>query len=306
MTLQQIYYALTVAETGSMNKAAEKLFVSQPSLTAAIKELEKFAGVKLFHRTAKGMEKTPDGEEFLTYARPIYQQYELLTQKYGGKSIIKRKFGVSAQHYSFAVKAFIETVRTFDTKEYEFAIRETKTLDVINDVAVGRSEIGILYLSDYNRKFITKTLTDNEVIFHPLKKCGVYVYLAKTHPLSSRNTINFSHLHDYPCLSFEQGEQSSLFLSEEILAENHYPRIIKACDRATMLNLMKGLDGYTLCSGIISSELNGDDYISVPFSPDEGNHPGKMEIGYITKKYGVLSDIGISFIIEIKKSLGTL
>ncbi|MDR0992919.1 MAG: LysR family transcriptional regulator [Ruminococcus sp.] len=306
MTLQQIYYALTVAETGSMNKAAEKLFISQPSLTAAIKELEKFAGVKLFHRTAKGMEKTPDGEEFLTYARPIYQQYELLSQKYGGKTLIKRKFGVSTQHYSFAVKAFIETVKAFDTKEYEFAIRETRTLDVINDVSVGRSEIGILYLSDFNRKFMTKTLADNELIFHPLKKCGVYVYIAKTHPLASQKKITFKELHEYPCLSFEQGGQSSLFLSEEILAENHYPRIIKACDRATLLNLMKGLNGYTLCSGIISSELNGDDYVSIPFAPDEESHPGVMEIGYITKKYGVLGDIAISYVLEIKKSLGAI
>jgi DNA-binding transcriptional LysR family regulator len=306
MTLQQIYYAMTVAETGSMNKAAEKLFVSQPSLTSAIKELEKFAGVKLFHRTAKGMEKTPDGEEFLTYARPIYQQYEILNQKYGGKTLIKRKFGVSTQHYSFAVKAFIETVKSFDTKEYEFAIRETRTLDVINDVSVQRSEVGILYLSDFNRKFLTKTLEDNELIFHTLKKCGVYVYIAKSHPLSKQKSITFEELHSYPCLSFEQGGQSSLFLSEEILADNHYPRIIKACDRATLLNLMKGIDGYTLCSGIISSELNGDDYVSVPFAPDEVNNPGDMEIGYITKKYGVLSDIAISYILEIKKSLGEL
>jgi DNA-binding transcriptional LysR family regulator len=286
-----------------MNKAAEKLFISQPSLSSAIKELEKFAGVKLFHRTAKGVEKTPDGEEFLTYARPIYQQYEILNQKYGGKTLIKRKFGVSTQHYSFAVKAFIETVKLFDTKEYEFAIRETRTLDVIEDVSVGRSEIGILYLSDFNRKFIKKTLEDNEIIFHPLKKCGVFVYIAKSHPLANKKKITFEKLRDYPCLSFEQGGQSSLFLSEEILAENHYGRIIKACDRATMLNLMKGLDGFTLCSGIISSDLNGDDYVSIPFAPDLGNNPGVMEIGYITKKYGVLTDIGISYINQIKQTL---
>jgi DNA-binding transcriptional LysR family regulator len=286
-----------------MNKAAEKLFISQPSLSSAIKELEKYAGVKLFHRTAKGVEKTPDGEEFLTYARPIYQQYEILNQKYGGKTLIKRKFGVSTQHYSFAVKAFIETVKSFDTKEYEFAIRETRTLDVIADVSVGRSEIGILYLSDFNRKYINKTLEDNEIIFHPLKKCGVFVYIAKSHPLADKKKITFEKLRDYPCLSFEQGGQSSLFLSEEILAENHYGRIIKACDRATMLNLMKGLDGFTLCSGIISSDLNGDDYVSIPFAPDLGNNPGVMEIGYITKKYGVLTDIGISYINQIKQTL---
>ena len=130
MTLQQINYALCVAEMGSINKAAEKLLISQPSLTAAIKELERFAGIVIFLRTSKGVTPTGEGEEFLTYARQIHQQYELLLEKYGESGNIKRKFGVSTQHYSFAVKAFVEMVKRFDTINYEFAIRETKTIDV--------------------------------------------------------------------------------------------------------------------------------------------------------------------------------
>jgi len=300
MTLQQIYYALTVAETGSMNKAAEKLFISQPSLTSAIRELERCAGVQIFLRTSKGVAATNEGEEFLTYARQVYQQYDLLLTKYGKSGDVKRKFGVSTQHYSFAVKAFVETVKRFDTRNYEFAIRETKTYDVIQDVGTLRSELGILYLSGFNRKIIKKMLDENELAFHHLIDCRVHVYLWKGHPLAAEKSIRFEQLHDYPCLSFEQGEKGSFYFAEEILSENRYPRIIKACDRATMLNLMVGLCGYTLCSGIICNELNGDEYAAIPFEPDAENQTGHMEIGYIQKKYSTLSEIGEIYLGEIK------
>jgi DNA-binding transcriptional LysR family regulator len=303
MTLQQIYYALTVAETGSMNKAAEKLIVSQPSLTSAIRELERHAGVPIFLRTNRGVAVTNEGEEFLTYARQVYQQYELLLTKYGESGDMKRKFSVSAQHYSFAVKAFVEMVKRFDTRNYEFAIRETKTYDVIQDVGTLRSEIGILYLSGFNRKIIEKILDENELAFHLLINCDVHVYLWKGHPLAGEKSIRFAQLHDYPCLSFEQGKNASLYFAEEILSENRYPRIIKACDRATMLNLMVGLNGYTLCSGIICNELNGNDYAAVPFEQDEENQTGIMEIGYIKKKYGALSETGEIYLGEIKRYL---
>jgi DNA-binding transcriptional LysR family regulator len=305
MTLQQIYYALTVAETSSMNKAAEKLIVSQPSLTSAIKELERFAGIQIFMRTSKGVVVTDQGEEFLTYARQVYQQYDLLLEKYGKSGNVKRKFGVSTQHYSFAVKAFVEMVKRFDTRSYEFAIRETKTYDVIQDVGTLRSEIGILYLCGFNRKIIEKMLDENELVFHHLIDCDAHVYLWKGHPLAGEKSIRFDQLHDYPCLSFEQGEKGSFYFAEEILSENRYPRIVKACDRATMLNLMVGLNGYTLCSGIICNELNGDDYAAVPFEPDEENQSGAMEIGYIKKKYGTCSEIAEIYLGEIKRYLRT-
>lgn len=305
MTLQQIYYALAVADTGSMNKAAEKLIISQPSLTSAIKELERFAGISIFLRTSKGVVVTNEGMEFLTYARQVYQQYELLVEKYGKSGDIKRKFSVSTQHYSFAVKAFIEMVKRFDTKNYEFAIRETKTYDVIQDVGTLRSEIGILYLSSFNRKIIEKTLYEYELAFHHLIDCDAHVYLWKGHPLAKEKSIQFEQLLDYPCLSFEQGEKGSFYFAEEILSENRYPRIIRACDRATMLNLMVGLNGYTLCSGIICNELNGDDYAAIPFEADEKNQSGVMEIGYIKKKHGALSELGEIYLGEIKRYLQT-
>lgn len=303
MTLQQLRYILTISETGSLNKAAELLYVAQPSLTSAVKELEKEIGITIFNRTGRGVTLTNDGAEFLLHARQIYSQYESVLEKYGKAGNLKRKFGVSTQHYSFAVKAFVEMVKTFDTSIYEFAIRETKTKDVINDVSTMKSEIGILYLSDFNRKILTKLLTVNELEFHRLVDCKAYVYLWKGHPLSNERFVHFSQLDEYPCLSFEQGDNSSFYFAEEILSTNEYPRIIKACDRATMLNLMIGLNGYTLCSGIICEELNGTDFVAVPFEADELNPNSVMEIGYIMRKNTLPSHMGNLYIEEIKKYL---
>lgn len=306
MTIQQIYYALTIAGTKSMNKAAEKLFISQPSLTNAIKELEKETGITIFRRTSKGVVNTNEGEEFLMYARQVYQQYELLEEKYSDTRNIKRKFGISTQHYSFAIKAFVETVKKFDTSKYEFAVREEKTYDVIQDVGSLKSEIGIIYMSDFNRKIITKMFKQHDLEFHRLIECKAYVYIWKNHPLAHKKSITMEELDDYPCLSFEQGEQESSYLAEEILTDNEYPRTIKACDRATMLNLMVGLNGYTLCSGIICEELNGGDYIAVPFEDDDTNRNSVMEIGYIVKKHIILSEIGKTYIEEIEKYLSEI
>ncbi|MBQ9948619.1 MAG: LysR family transcriptional regulator [Oscillospiraceae bacterium] len=303
MTLQQIRYAITIADTGSMNRSAEILFVSQPSLTSAIKELEREIGISIFLRTSKGVIPTNEGADFLMHARQVYQQYELLTDKYSTSGSFKRKFGVSTQHYSFAVKAFVETVKKYDTLDFEFAIRETKTLDVIADVGKLASEIGILYKSDYNRKMIDKLLKENELEFYPLISCHAFVYIWKGHPLAKEKDISLEQLKDYPRLSFEQGSSSSAFLAEEILSENDYPRMIKSNDRATQLNLMVGLNGYTLCSGIICEELNGSDFIAVPFREDEKNRNVIMEIGYIAKKYSRLSDIAENYIEEVKKYL---
>jgi DNA-binding transcriptional LysR family regulator len=279
-----------------MNKAAEELYITQPSLTNAIKELERDAGITIFFRTGKGVVTTREGEEFLSYARQVYQQYELLQQRYGANGSVKAKFGVTTQHYSFAVKAFVETVKKFDTRRYEFAIRESKTYDVIQDTGNLKSEIGILYLNGTNRKIIEKLLRANELEFHKLIQCDAYVYLWKNHPLAKEKSIKFEQLQDYPCLAFEQGGKESAYFAEEILSENEYARTIKACDRATMLNLMVGLNGYTLCSGIITEELNGDDYIAVPLKESE-----KMRIGYIRHKGVKVSRLGEIYLDELRK-----
>lgn len=303
MTLTQLRYVIAIAETKSINKAAEQLYVSQPSLTSAVQELEKELGIILFNRSGRGVTLTNDGAEFLLYARQLYGQYETLLEKYGENGSLKKKFGVSTQHYSFAVKAFVDMAKQFDMSKYEFAIRETKTAEVISDVSTMKSEIGVLYLSDFNRKSMEKLLRSAGLEFHHLIDCQAYVYLWKNHPLAKEESISFSQLFDYPCLAFEQGDNSSFYLAEEILSTNEYPRIIHANDRATMLNLMVGLNGYTLCSGIICEELNGNEFAAVPFRDDEENHNSVMEIGYVVRKNTMPGKVGEMYIEALKKYL---
>lgn len=302
MTIQQIKYVIGIADTGSFNKAAESLFISQPSLTVSVHELEQELGIQIFNRNGRGISLTNDGIEFISSARELYFNYQSLLEKYGDNGTLKKKFGVSTQHYSFAVKSFVEMVKKFNIDEYEFAIRETKTKEVIDDVASLKSEIGILYLSDFNRKIIGQYLKLKNLEFHHLKDCKAYVYIWRRHPLAQNKEITLEQLQDYPCLSFEQGSDSSYYYAEEILSDKEYNRTIKANDRATMLNLMRGLNGYTLCCGVISEELNGDDYIAVPFKSTE-EYSRIMEIGYITKKNFTLNKIGECYIAEVKQYL---
>lgn len=303
MTLTQLHYFITIAETKSLNKAAEQLYVSQPSLTNAMKELENELGITLFFRSGRGVSLTNDGTEFLLYAKQIYGQYESVLEKYGQGGTYKKKFGVSTQHYSFAVKAFVDMVKEFDMSEYEFAIRETKTAEVISDVSTMKSEIGLLYLCDFNRKSMEKLLKSASLEFHHLIDCQAYVYLWKEHPLANQPSICFEQLDGYPCLSFEQGDNGSFYFAEEILSTNEYSQTIKANDRATMLNLMVGLNGYTLCSGIICEELNGSEFVAVPFRDDAQNPNSVMEIGYLVRKNTIRSKVGELYIEKLKEYL---
>ena len=303
MTLTQLNYLITIAETGSLNQAAGKLYVSQPSLTGAMQELEKELGITLFHRSGRGVTLTGDGAEFLLYAKQLYGQYEAILEKYGKNGSLRKKFGVSTQHYSFAVKAFVDMAKQFDMSKYEFAIRETRTAEVIRDVSTMKSEIGVLYLCDFNRRALEKMLRSAGLVFHHLIDCQAYVYLWKHHPLAGEASIRFGQLEPYPCLTFEQGEDSSFYLAEEILADKEYPRIIRANDRSTMLNLMVGLKGYTLCSGIICEELNGNEFVAVPFQDDEENRNSVMEIGYIVRKNTLPSRMGELYIKALKEYL---
>lgn len=303
MTLQQVLYALTVEECGSMNKASEKLFIVQPTLTNSIRKLEQEIGITIFLRTHKGIIPTPEGKEFLNDIRNFYQHYDMLVQKYEEEDgNFKRKFGVSTQHYSFAVKAFVEMAKHYDMGQFDFAIRETQTKAVITDVGSLKSEIGVLYRSSLNQSVLDKLFSEQELIFHPLVRCRAYVYLWEGHPLAHEESIGMEQLAPYPCLSFEQDGEEYYF-AEEILSERVYPKTLKVNDRSTMLNLMVGLKGYTLCSGIISSDLNGDGYVVVPFREDEDNPNSIMEVGYITKKNAIPSRMGSEYIEELKKCL---
>ena len=296
MTLQQLKYAVCTAECKSMNKAASRLFISQPSLSGTIRDLEEEIGMKIFSRSNRGITITPEGEDFLGYARQILQQYQLMEEKFIEKKKPKQKFSVSMQHYTFAVRAFIEMAKDFGMDDFEFAVHETKTHEVIENVRNQKSEIGILYLNDFNRQVMEKIFQENAVEFTELFACGIYVFLSKGNPLAKKELIEFEDLKDYPCLSFEQGDENSFYFAEEVFSTYDYKQIIKTDDRATILNLMIGLNGYTLCSGIICNDLNGNEYAAVPLHTDE-----KMHIGYIKKKGMPLSRLGERYISELKK-----
>lgn len=296
MTLAQLKYAITVAQSHSMNEAARTLFISQPSLSAAVKDLEEEIGVELFRRTNRGISVTPEGEEFLGYARQVVEQYQLIETKYVSKEQAKKKFSVSTQHYTFAVNAFVELVKQFGMDEYEFAIHETKTYTVIEDVKNFKSEIGILYINDFNSKVLMKLFHEFQLEFHEILKCSIYVYMWKGHPLADRDEIALEELLEYPCLSFDQGVYNSFYFAEEVLSTYEYKRLIKADDRATVLNMMVGLNGYTLCSGIICEELNGTDYCAVKLRSDE-----VMSIGYLVRKGVTISTLGQKYLEEIAR-----
>ena len=295
MTLQQLKYALTIADCGSMNEAAKQLFISQPSLSETMKELETEIGLDIFLRSNRGIVITPEGEEFLGYARQVTEQFGLLQSKYIDKKV-KEKFSVSTQHYTFAVKAFVETVKQIGMEQYEFAVHETTTISVIENVKNFKSEIGVLYENDFNEKVLNKMFKENGLEFVELFSCDTFVYLWSGQPRREYDVITMEELDEYPCLSFDQGKNNSLYLAEEMKSTYEYRRLIKANDRATLLNLMIGLNAYTLCSGIICEDLNGDDYKAVPLKETE-----KMRIGYIKRKGAKVSHIGELYIEELKK-----
>ena len=299
MTLQQLKYVVTVAETRTITEAAGKLYISQPSLTNAIHELEREMQIVIFNRTNKGISLSKEGDIFLGYARQVLEQAEILEDKYKGEGSGKKQFCVSTQHYSFAVNAFVDLIKKYGQEEYDFSLRETQTYEIIEDVAKMRSEIGILFLNDFNEKVITKILKSNALEFHELFVAKPHVFISRRHPLADRQIITNEELESYPYLSFEQGEHNSFYFSEEIFSASERKKNIRVRDRATLFNLLIGLNGYTVCSGVIDKKLNGKDIIAVPLV-DESD----MRIGYITHRKGMLSRLGTTYLDALSKYIG--
>lgn len=296
MTLQQLKYVIEVADRGSMSEAAKNLFISQPSLSNSIKELENEIHVNIFIRSNKGITISEEGREFLGYARQVIEQNSLLEERYLSQRNIRKKFCVSTQHYSFAVNAFVDLIKEYGGREYDFTLRETKTYEIIDDVKNMRSEIGIIYINDFNEKVMRKLINENNLKFELLFEAYPHVFVSSKNPLSKKERIYLEDLEDYPYLSFEQGNYNSFYFSEEILSTIEHKKSIKVSDRATLFNLLIGLNGYTICSGVISEELNGKDIVAVPLEVDD-----KMKIGLLVKKNVVYSYLGEIYIDAIKK-----
>lgn len=291
MTLNQLKYLVTIARCGTLKEAANELYISQPSLTKSVRELEKEMGITIFDRTNKGVTVSKDGEIFLGYARQVLEQVDLIDEKYKNTSAMLKEFCVSTQHYSFAVNAFVDLIKEYGSDSYDFSIRETQTYEIIDDVARMKSEIGILYMNDFNGKVIQKLLQAHDLEFTELFVAKPHIFISDKNPLAKKKTVKFADLKKYPCLSFEQGEHNAFYFSEEMFSTEIHPMNIRVRDRATLFNLLIGLNGYTISSGVIDARLNGENIISVPL-----DEKGEMRIGFITHKQTSRSRLGRIYI----------
>lgn len=287
MTLQHLKYLITVAEKCSITEAAKALFISQPSLSGAIKEVEKKAKITIFNRCRAGVALTTEGMEFLGYARQVVQQMDLLEAKYIDNKSAKQRFCVSSQHYTFAANAFVELVQRFGQEHFEFILNETQTHQIIEDVRNRFSDLGVLYLSDSNENVLKKLFAEYNLTFVELFTAAPHIFIRKEHPLAKKKSVLLEDLKPFPRLSFVQGTYESSNFAEELFSNEYAEKSIKVSDRAAIVNFMIGLDGYTISSGIFPNYLHGSSIISVPLKEKE-----TMRIGYVINKDKELSELG--------------
>ena len=296
MTLQQLRYAIAVADAGSITAAAARLFIAQPSLSKALSELEAEMGVTIFERSARGVRPTEDGTRFLSYARQVVEQADLLESQFVRGTPVRRVFAVSSQHYAFVVNAFVELVREIGRERYEFSLREGTTVGIIDDVRTQRSEVGVIYRSEFNREVITGAVRRADLRFEPLFVAAPHVFVSRTSPLAGRESVTLADLAPFPRLSYDQGTQNSFYFSEELHPTQMVDKQIVVTDRATLFNLLIGLDGYTISSGILSADLNGEDIVSVPLESDE-----RMEVGLLRLAGRPLSPVAARYVEHLRE-----
>lgn len=298
MRIQQLHYIVKIVETGSMNEAAKQLFITQPSLSNAVRDLEREMGIKIFIRNPKGITLTKDGVEFLSYARQILEQTALLEERYKSKDTNRELFSVSSQHYAFVVNAFVSLLNGADMSRYELFLRETRTYEIIDDVKNFRSEIGVLFLNSYNRDVLTKMFDDNRLTYTSLFQAHPHIFVSQDNPLANRDIVTMKDLEDFPYLSYDQGIHNSFYFSEEIFSQIPHKKSIVVSDRATLFNLLIGLDGYTIATGILNSNLNGDNIVSIPLDVED-----MIDIVYIRHEKANLSKMGERFIDYLLKEV---
>lgn len=290
MRLKQLKYLEKIVEKGSINVAAKELFLSQPSLSNAIKDLEEEMGIQILIRHKSGVTLTTEGREFLVYARQVLDQIDLLDEKYKNSKPRKSIFSVSAQHYAFVVKAFVDLVSQAKTSEYQFNLRETATQNILDDLTLFKSELGIIYLNNFNRQVMLNIFKKQKLNFVPLFEARPHVFVSRDNPITKLDKVRLEDLTDLPYLSYEQGEENSFYFSEEILSTQSHKKEIKVTDRATIFNLMVGINGYTISTGIISRELNDDKIVALPLEIEDTIvigylHSQQLELSHMAQVY---------------------
>ena len=296
MTILQLKYVIAIDEECSMRKAADRLYVSQPGLSSAIRDLESELGIQIFERVHNGVVTTAAGANFIAYARHAVEQFEQVEEKFLNAGGHKPTFSVSMQHYTVAVNAFIDTVKEYDLEEYQFSIKETQTSEVIEDIKTLKSEVGVIALSDFNKSTFKKVFADASLEFHELFTRNTYVYLRRDHPLADRDELSLEELQDYPCMVFDQGDNTSFYYREEALATYDYKKIISTNERATSIELMLGLDGYAVGAAMLGDSLNSNEIKVIKLKEQEN-----LTFGYITRKGSTLSEMGQTFVEKLER-----
>lgn len=298
MTLQQIRYVIAIEQQGSFSEAAKKMFISQPSISAMVKELEQELGITIFQRTRQGVVLTADGKEFLKYAYQMVDCESAIQSRFSpGSGKLRQQFSVSSQHYTFVINAFSQLENQLKNAPYNLRIKETLTSEVISDVAKQRSEIGVIFLSDISEKYILRLLKNNYLSFTPLIQVTPCVFLHESHPLAQRENISTEDLENYPCIVYDQADDHMLYYSEEISIPVFKPeKQIYVTDLYTAIKLMESCQAYNIGTGILDKGLST--FRAVPL---EGH--GMITIGWISLQNSVLSALGAEFVSLLENQL---
>lgn len=298
MTLQQIRYINEISKHSSISKAAQALFVTQPSISKAVKELEDELGIRILDRNSKGILFTKEGSELLSYAKMLLEQTESITYHFNRqKNPDILKLCISSQHYGFAIQALAKLMETCHAKKYEFTIRECKTSDVIDDVYNNKSIIGILSIGDTTELFFQRHFTSKNLVFTPLKSMQIHAFLRKEHPLAGNDMVTLDQLKNYPCLTYLQDDSSFHFAEEALVVENP-DKLVYIKDRGATNNLISNTDSYNIGTGCIIPNYMDSNIISIPIDGGE-----QISLGWIRRYDAALSPDILTYISYLEKCI---
>lgn len=291
MTIQQVRYVIEIARHGSFSEAAKALFVSQPSLSNAVKELETELNIKIFTRTSRGIDLSAEGQEFMGYAMQLMDRAGAIAERYSGAEERARlEFSVSSQHYFFVERAFLNLLRGSEGARYDMRLRETSTIRIIEDVSTRVSEVGVLFFSDVNQRFLKKRIADNKLKYERVIRVNACALIRAEHPLAKRKAIAFEELKPYPFVLYEQEGAAAQIYGEEILPPFTPDHVVRCFDRNTLISIIRGTNGCNVGSGLIPPEKRGE-IAAIPLTDE-----AEMEIVWIHREGAALTAAAKRFI----------
>lgn len=288
MNIQQLRYVVAIANSGTFREAAEKMYVSQPSLSISVRDLEKELGFKIFRRTSSGTFLTRRGMEFYEKAQELVKGFDIFQNQYANPEEEKDEFSVASQHYDFlppTITAFSE--RYPDYKN--FRIFESTTVQILDEVAQGHSEIGIIYLNNQNKKGIMQRVEKLGLEVIELIPFHTHIYLREGHPLAQKEELVMEDLADLPTVRFTQEKDEYLYYSENFV-DSASSQMFNVTDRATLNGILERTDAYATGSGFLDSDsVNGITVIRLKDNLDN-------RMVYVKREEVELSQAGTLFV----------